>query len=84
MRIFTEERIKEYYNQHPNCRVALQDWVIRVKRSEWRNFADIKATLNTADYVGNQHYVFNINFTFYNVLDSFLEHLEIVKFIKFL
>lgn len=60
MRIFTEERIKEYYNQHPNCRVALQDWVIRVKRAEWRNFADIKATFNTADYAGNQHYVFDI------------------------
>lgn len=31
-----------------------------VKKSEWACFADIKKTFNSADSVGNQHYVFNV------------------------
>lgn len=60
MRIITEEPIKEYIQRRPDSRVALQEWVKIVKKAEWRNFADIKATFNSVDSVGNQHYVFNI------------------------
>lgn len=60
MRIFTERTIKEYSDQHPEAKSALQDWVVKVKRSEWHSFADIKKTFNSVDYVGNQRYVFNI------------------------
>jgi len=60
MRIFTEQRLKEYVEERPECRVAVQDWVMKVKKAEWKNFADIKATFRTVDYVGNQRYVFNI------------------------
>lgn len=60
MRIFTEQTLKEYAEKHPDSRTALQEWVAIVKRSEWRSFADVKATFNSVDNVGNQHYVFNI------------------------
>ena len=60
MRIFTEQTLKEYAEKHPDSRTALQEWVATVKRSEWRSFADVKATFNSVDNVGNQHYVFNI------------------------
>ena len=60
MRIFTEQALKEYIEKHPDTRTALQEWVTIVKRSEWRCFADVKATFNSVDNVGNQHYVFNI------------------------
>ena len=60
MRIIAERTIREYYEQHPQARVALEDWVSVVKKSQWRCFADIKTTFNSVDYVGNQHYVFNI------------------------
>ena len=60
MRIFTEQRLKEYVEKHPESKVAFQDWVSIVKKSKWTCFADIKKTYNTADYVGNQRYVFNI------------------------
>lgn len=60
MRIFTEQTLKEYAAKHPDSRTALQEWVATVKRSEWRSFADVKATFNSVDNVGNQHYVFNI------------------------
>ena len=60
MRIFTEQTLREYIEKHPDTRTALQEWVTIVKRSEWRCFTDLKATFNSVDNVGNQHYVFNI------------------------
>lgn len=60
MRIFTEQTLKEYAEKHPESKVALQEWITIVKRSEWTCFADVKATFNSVDNVGNQHYVFNI------------------------
>ena len=60
MRIFTEQALKEYIEKCPDSRVALQEWTTIVKKSEWKCFADVKATFNSVDNVGNQHYVFNI------------------------
>ena len=60
MRIFTEQTLKEYIEKHPDTRIALQEWVSIVKRSEWRCFADVKATFNSVDNIGNQRYVCNI------------------------
>lgn len=60
MRIFTEQTLKKFTERHPGSKVALQEWVTVVKKSVWKNFADIKNTFNSVDYVGNQRYVFNI------------------------
>ena len=30
------------------------------EKAEWKNLSDIKVDFLSADYVGNQHYVFNI------------------------
>ncbi len=68
MRIFTEQTIKQYIEQHPKSKVALQEWTSIVKRSTWRSFADIKATFNSVDNIGNQHYVFNVKGNTYRVV----------------
>lgn len=34
MRIFTEQVVNEYVEKHPESKVALQDWVQKVKKSE--------------------------------------------------
>lgn len=60
MRIFTEQTLKEYSEQHPESKTALQEWVTIVKKSDWKCFADIKKTFYSVDNLGNQHYVFNI------------------------
>lgn len=73
MRIFTEQSLKEYAEAHPDSKVALQEWTTIVKRSEWTCFADIKKKFNSVDYIGNQHYVFNIQGNNY----------RLVVFIKF-
>lgn len=68
MRIFTEQTLREYAEGHPEVRVALQEWASIVKRSEWTCFADVKATFNSVDNVGNQHYVFNLKGNGYRIV----------------
>lgn len=60
MRIISVGTIKKYYEENPSSKTALQDWVGKVRDAEWKKFEDIKKTFNNVDYVGNQHYVFNI------------------------
>ena len=60
MRIFTEQTLNAYIQDHPEAKTALQEWTSIVKRSEWTCFADVKSTFNSVDNVGNQHFVFNI------------------------
>ena len=60
MRIISERTIRMYYEAHPEAKSALQDWASKVKDANWQNFADMRKTFNSVDYVGNQHYVFNI------------------------
>ena len=36
-------------------------WAEYVEKTEWKNHADLKAAFPSADYVGNDRYVFNIS-----------------------
>lgn len=60
MRVITEEPLKQSIERFPDTETALQSWLKTVKKAQWKNFADVKRDFNTADSVGNQHYVFNI------------------------
>lgn len=73
MRIFTEQTIKQFVEQHPESLVAMQVWVSVVKNSRWSCFADIKKDFNSVDAVGGQRYVF----------DTMGNHFRIVAVIKF-
>lgn len=73
MRIFTEQTIRKFAEQHPEALVALQVWTTVVKSSLWGCYADVKKDFNTVDAVGNQHYVFDI----------MGNHFRIVAVIKF-
>ena len=60
MRIISRTKIIEYYTEHADSRVALEEWFTKTKKAQWTCFDDIKRTFNSVDAVGNQHYVFNI------------------------
>ena len=83
MRIFTEQALREYAEEHPDSKVALQEWVTIVKKSEWACFADIKKTFNSADSEGNQHYDFNVKGNNYRlvVVVKFTEKFVYIRFI---
>ena len=62
MRIISHKKIREFYEQpgHEDSRVALQRWYDIALQATWSTFADIRSDFPATDYVGNQHYVFNI------------------------
>lgn len=63
MRIISHKKLRDFYEQERNkgAQTAFERWYEITEHAEWRNFADIKATFPATDYVGNQHYVFNIS-----------------------
>jgi hypothetical protein len=62
MRIVSHRKLKEFYETkgYEDSRIALERWYDIAEKAEWKNLSDIKADFLSADYVGNQHYVFNI------------------------
>lgn len=63
MRIVSHRKLKEYFEIPGNeiARVPLERWYEMVEQAEWKNFAELRLDFPSADYVGNQHYVFNIS-----------------------
>ncbi|MBQ8838723.1 MAG: type II toxin-antitoxin system HigB family toxin [Bacteroidales bacterium] len=62
MRIVSHRKLKEFYLK-PGCedaKVALERWYHVALEAQWKNFAEIRQDFPSADYVGNQRYVFNI------------------------
>lgn len=62
MRIVSHRRLVEFYSSegHADSQAALERWYEIAENAEWKNLSDIKVDFPATDYVGNQHYVFNI------------------------
>lgn len=62
MRIVSHKRLVDFYESegHADSKTALERWYDIASRAEWRNLSDIKVDFPQTDFVGNQHYVFNI------------------------
>ena len=70
MRIVSHRKIKDFYETsgYEDSRVALERWYDIAEKAEWRNLSDIKVDFPSVDYVGNQHYVFNIRGNNYRLI----------------
>lgn len=53
---------------HPHVYQPLMDWYEIAKEADWSSFRDIKQTFNSVDYVGNDHFVFNIKGNKYRLI----------------
>lgn len=83
MRIITKEPLKKYSEKHPDCKIAIQEWVEKVESSEWNSFADVKKSFGDVDMPGKQHYVFNIHGNRHRliVVVKFFNHTILVRWI---
>lgn len=63
MRVVSHRKLKEFFETPGNqeSKVSLERWYEMVEDAEWNNFADMREDFPSVDYVGNQHYVFNIS-----------------------
>jgi mRNA interferase HigB len=60
MRIVTYKRIQEFSKTYADAENDLNFWYYTVRAKEWSNLNDIRQTFSSADYVGNNRFVFNI------------------------
>ena len=68
MPIISFRKLREFYEEDSNSKVALQDWHKRAGKAEWNDFSDIKKTFNTVDSVGNSRFVFNVKGNHYRIV----------------
>lgn len=70
MRIVSHRMLKEFYETPgwENSRPALERWYNITEQAMWKNLQDIKVDFPAVDYVGNQHYVFNIKGNTYRLV----------------
>ena len=60
MKILFPEKIVEFEKQNSDSTNALAKWCAVIYNAQWKNHADLKKDFPSADYVGNNRYVFNI------------------------
>lgn len=70
IRIVSHKKIKEFYETkgREDTRVALERWYDITEKANWRSLSDIKVDFPATNYVGNQHYVFNIRGNSYRLI----------------
>ena len=70
MRIVSHRKLVEFYSSegHGDAQAALERWYDTAERAQWKNLSDIKVDFPATDYVGNQHYVFNIRGNKYRLM----------------
>ena len=67
MRVIGRRPLREFWDQHPEARAALEDWYNPTRRASWRNFPEVRATFRHADPVGTCT-VFNIKGNDYRLI----------------
>jgi mRNA interferase HigB len=60
MVIISKAMLRIFCLRHPDATTALNDWYRLARIMQWATFAELRATFNSVDYVGNDRYVFNI------------------------
>ena len=62
MRIVSHRTLKDFYETpgREDAKAALERWYHIANGATWKNLADIKTDFPATDYIGNQHYAFNI------------------------
>lgn len=60
MRLTGSEKLDALCRRHADAKPAIEKWVKAVKAAQWKSHADLKNDFLSADFVGNDRYVFNI------------------------
>lgn len=60
MVIISRGIIHDFGKKQPLAKIPLNNWYEKVKVANWKNFTEVKNTFGSADFIGNNRYVFNI------------------------
>ena len=68
MKLLKYKLLKDFWKKHSDAEAPLNRWAEFVESNDWKNHADLKEAFPSADYVGNNRYVFNISGNKYRLI----------------
>lgn len=68
MVVISQKPLREFWEKHPDAKEALSAWYAIVRECDWGRHADVVRDFNSADYVRDGRYVFNIRGNNYRVV----------------
>ena len=83
MVIISRSVLRAFAEAHPDAEAALNDWYDYVLAADWANGAAVRQSFNSADYVGNERFVFNIRGNRYRLIASIAFSVRTI-YIKFI
>ena len=69
MHVISRKVLCQFWNRYPDSQTSLSRWFKAMKRNNFNNFSELRATFPTADPVGNL-IVFNISGNKYRLIAS--------------
>jgi mRNA interferase HigB len=58
--VIAKAALKAFWEEHADSKESLEDWYKLLAKGDYTNFADLKNTFGTADYVQPDYIVFDI------------------------
>ncbi len=68
MVIIARSAITSFCLIHPDATDALLRWYMVTSEADWNNFNELKSTYSSADFIGNDRFVFNIKGNNYRLI----------------
>ncbi len=88
MRIIKISTLRAFWQSHPETEASLRNWIGQIKAADWRNFADIRKTIPSADLAtvssGRQVVIFNIAHNRYRLIAAVHFNTQIVFTLRLL
>lgn len=78
MRIISRRTLREFWEKHPDVRVALEAWFHDVEHASWKSPADIKLIYRNASFLADNRIVFNIKGNRYRLVVVVIYPYEVV------
>jgi mRNA interferase HigB len=68
MQVLSRRALREFWEQHPDTETPLRAWYKITSAAKWENFAELKATLGSADAVGDKRVIFDVGGNKYRIV----------------
>ena len=78
MIVISKTILNEFCDEYNAACTPLINWYNETKKSDWSHFLDLKKSFRSADYVGNDRYVFNIKGNHYRLVVRINYHYQMI------
>ena len=83
MVVIAKGALVAFAKEYPDALVSLMEWYDNVTQADWNSVNDVRSMYNTADYIGNERFVFNIRGNRYRLIVAVVFSIRTV-YIKFI